>query len=69
MKCSYCSKEISEGKGLMFVNKIGTISYFCSGTCFKNSKSNRKLSKNSNNKSKPAEATLNAVKSNVKKSQ
>jgi ribosomal protein L24E len=69
MKCSYCSKEISEGKGLMFVNKIGAISYFCSGTCFKNSKRNRKLSKNSSNKSKPEEEAASAVKSKVKKLQ
>ncbi|MCL5106401.1 MAG: 50S ribosomal protein L24 [Candidatus Marsarchaeota archaeon] len=67
MKCSYCSKDLGEGKGIMFVNKAGTISYFCTGTCFKNSKGRRKLSKNSSNKSKTAEAV--AARSKVKKTQ
>ena len=50
MKCSYCSKEIGPGKGLMFVNKTSSINYFCSGTCFKNSKNKRSFNKNTENK-------------------
>ncbi len=52
MKCSYCSKEIKEGKGTMFVHKIGAIKYFCSSKCLKKSNQNIKLNKKiiSNNK-------------------
>lgn len=35
MKCSYCSKEIEKGTGMMYVKKMGAIRYFCSKRCFK----------------------------------
>jgi ribosomal protein L24E len=35
MKCSYCSSEIRKGTGIMFVSRIGDVSYFCSGRCYK----------------------------------
>lgn len=35
MKCSYCSKEIEKGTGMMFVKKMGAIKYYCSKRCFK----------------------------------
>ena len=35
MKCSFCTKEIEKGTGLMYVKKIGTIRYFCTKRCFK----------------------------------
>lgn len=37
MKCSYCSKEIKGGTGLLYVFKNGKISYFCSNKCYINS--------------------------------
>ncbi|MGM5484255.1 MAG: 50S ribosomal protein L24e [Nanobdellota archaeon] len=36
MKCSFCSKEISPGKGKMFVKKDGKVLYFDSRKCEKN---------------------------------
>ncbi|MCL4389175.1 MAG: 50S ribosomal protein L24e [Candidatus Marsarchaeota archaeon] len=36
MKCTYCSSNIKKGTGIMYVHKIGTVSYFCSGRCYKN---------------------------------
>jgi len=35
MKCSYCSKEIEKGRGIMFVHRSGKISYYCSNRCYK----------------------------------
>ncbi len=35
MKCSYCSKDIEPGTGIMYVRKNGTIRYYCSSRCFK----------------------------------
>lgn len=35
MKCTYCTREISKGTGMMYVYRIGTINYFCSNKCFK----------------------------------
>jgi len=36
MKCSFCGKEISNGRGTMFVKKDAKILYFCSSKCEKN---------------------------------
>ncbi|MEM3841239.1 MAG: hypothetical protein QXN59_00900 [Candidatus Micrarchaeaceae archaeon] len=36
MECSYCSKKIKEGSGIMYVYRTGAIKYFCSGRCYKN---------------------------------
>ncbi|MGC8676494.1 MAG: 50S ribosomal protein L24e [Candidatus Micrarchaeia archaeon] len=35
MKCSYCSKDIEPGTGIMFVRKSGAIRYYCSNRCYK----------------------------------
>ncbi|MGC8538626.1 MAG: 50S ribosomal protein L24e [Candidatus Micrarchaeia archaeon] len=35
MKCSYCTREIEKGTGLMYVKKNGAIRYYCSSRCFK----------------------------------
>ena len=35
--CSFCGKEIKPGKGLMVVAKDGSIKYYCSSKCEKNS--------------------------------
>jgi large subunit ribosomal protein L24e len=46
MKCTYCQCEIKKGTGMMYVYKIGTISYFCSNRCFKSEvKMKRKMNK------------------------
>ncbi|MDE1871629.1 MAG: 50S ribosomal protein L24e [Candidatus Micrarchaeota archaeon] len=45
MKCTYCSREIPKGTGTMYVHKTGTLNYFCSNRCFKNSKMKRKMNK------------------------
>lgn len=37
MKCTYCSREIPKGTGTMYVHKTGSVNYFCSNRCFKNS--------------------------------
>ena len=45
MKCSYCSKGIEKGTGLMYVRKNGAIKYYCANRCYKmNIVYNRKLS-------------------------
>jgi large subunit ribosomal protein L24e len=36
MKCSYCLSEVKKGTGIMFVSRIGNVSYFCSSRCYKN---------------------------------
>jgi len=36
VKCSFCKKEIAEGKGKMYVPLDGRIAYFCSRRCEKN---------------------------------
>lgn len=36
MKCSYCGSEIKKGTGIMYVYRIGDISYYCSNKCMKN---------------------------------
>lgn len=33
MKCSFCSREIKQGKGRMYVLRTGKVSYFCSSKC------------------------------------
>ena len=48
MECSYCSKPIKQGTGIMYVFRTGAIKYYCSGRCYKNSivikrKINKKL--------------------------
>ncbi len=45
MKCFYCSKEIIDGTGLMFVYKTGNIKYFCSHKCFTNNNRHIKINK------------------------
>jgi large subunit ribosomal protein L24e len=35
VKCSFCSCEIPEGTGMMYVKKDGKISYYCSKKCEK----------------------------------
>ncbi len=35
--CSFCGKEIEPGTGRMFVKKDGTVLFFCTSKCFKNS--------------------------------
>ncbi len=45
MKCSYCSAEVPKGGGIMYVYKIGNVSYYCSSKCYKNDVVlNRKIS-------------------------
>ena len=36
MKCSYCSREVSKGTGIMYVYKNGTVNYYCASKCYKN---------------------------------
>lgn len=35
-KCSFCSRVLEPGTGLMFVKKEGTVWHFCSSKCRKN---------------------------------
>ncbi|OYT62936.1 MAG: 50S ribosomal protein L24 [Thermofilum sp. ex4484_15] len=37
LKCSFCGKTIKPGTGIMYVKEDGTILYFCSSKCRKNS--------------------------------
>lgn len=34
MKCSYCTREIEKGTGLMYVKKTGAAKYYCSDRCY-----------------------------------
>ena len=34
MRCSYCTRDIEKGTGLMYVKKIGTVRYYCSNRCY-----------------------------------
>ncbi|MCK4247434.1 MAG: 50S ribosomal protein L24e [Methanomicrobia archaeon] len=34
--CSFCSKEIEPGTGMMYVRKDGTVFTFCSSKCERN---------------------------------
>ncbi|MDE1855547.1 MAG: 50S ribosomal protein L24e [Candidatus Micrarchaeota archaeon] len=34
MKCSYCTREIEKGTGVMYVRKTGAIKYYCSDRCY-----------------------------------
>lgn len=36
MRCSFCEKEIESGKGTMYIKANGTLFYFCSSKCKKN---------------------------------
>ncbi len=35
--CFFCGKEIEPGTGRMFVKKDGSVLFFCTSKCFKNS--------------------------------
>jgi ribosomal protein L24E len=35
MKCSYCTREIEKGTGLMYVRKTGAVKYYDSDRCYK----------------------------------
>jgi len=35
--CSFCDSQFAKGFGMMYVKKDGTIYYFCSSKCRKNS--------------------------------
>ncbi|MFQ5909287.1 MAG: 50S ribosomal protein L24e [Thermoplasmata archaeon] len=35
--CSFCGEKIEPGTGKMFVRRDGTVLFFCSGKCQKNS--------------------------------
>ena len=37
VNCSFCDTEVEKGSGMMFVKKDGTVFYFCSSKCRKNS--------------------------------
>jgi large subunit ribosomal protein L24e len=37
MNCSFCDTPLAKGSGMMFVKKDGTVFYFCSSKCRKNS--------------------------------
>lgn len=41
MRCSFCSKEIEQGTGTMFVKNDGRISYYCSSKCDSNAQLRR----------------------------
>lgn len=34
-KCSYCGKDIEPGCGMLFVQRTGSVLYFCSNKCKK----------------------------------
>ena len=36
-KCNFCGKEVPLGVGTMFVKKDGSINWYCSSKCRKNS--------------------------------
>ncbi|MBD3210245.1 50S ribosomal protein L24e [Candidatus Micrarchaeota archaeon] len=37
VNCSFCDSPIMKGSGVMFVKKDGSVFYFCSSKCKKNS--------------------------------
>lgn len=37
IQCTFCGNDIEPGTGKMFVKKDGTVLYFCSSKCEKNS--------------------------------
>jgi len=41
MKCSFCNVNIQRGTGKMYVKVKGSISYFCSSKCEKNTQMGR----------------------------
>jgi large subunit ribosomal protein L24e len=41
-KCSFCKRQYENPKGLTLVMTDGTVKYFCSGKCRKNSKMKRR---------------------------
>jgi len=40
--CSFCSNPVTKGTGVLFVKKDGTLFYFCSSKCRKNTLSLRR---------------------------
>ncbi|MFQ6105900.1 MAG: 50S ribosomal protein L24e [Candidatus Hydrothermarchaeaceae archaeon] len=36
-ECSFCGKKIEFGRGKMYVKKDGSVTYFCTSKCEKNS--------------------------------
>jgi len=40
-KCSFCSKNIPENEGLMFIKNDAKIKWYCSSKCRKNSELGR----------------------------
>ncbi|MCL5008470.1 MAG: hypothetical protein M1156_01095 [Candidatus Marsarchaeota archaeon] len=47
MKCTYCTAEIEQGTGFIFVKKTGVIRYYCSKRCYRlNVLQNRKYREN-----------------------
>jgi ribosomal protein L24E len=34
MRCSYCTREIEKGSGLIYVRKSGAVKYYCSNRCY-----------------------------------
>ena len=35
--CSFCNRSVSKGSGTMFAKNVGTVMWFCSAKCKKNS--------------------------------
>ncbi len=44
-KCSFCGGRVEPGTGLMLVKRDGTILFFCSSKCERNSELGRKPAK------------------------
>jgi ribosomal protein L24E len=34
MRCSYCTREIEKGSGIIYVRKTGVVKYYCSDRCY-----------------------------------
>jgi len=45
MKCSFCGSELAKGSGILFVKRDGTLIYYCSNKCRKNTEMGRKPEK------------------------
>ena len=70
MDCSFCSKNITEATGTMFVRKSGKVSYFCSSKCESNMvklKRNPRKKKWAHEKAVKKEKTEETVKKEVEK--
>ncbi|MEM0149229.1 MAG: hypothetical protein QW774_01080 [Candidatus Micrarchaeaceae archaeon] len=44
MKCSYCSREIEKGRGIIFVRRTGAVRHYCSRRCMRYDQMKRKVS-------------------------